>query len=396
MDNAFALDPDICYLNHAGVAPWPRRTVATVARFASECGAFGAARYPQWMAVEQRLRERLGRLIGAAASDVALVKSTSEALSIIAHGLRWKAGESVVGIAQEFPSNRIVWESLASRGVAMRLLDLDRSRSPEDDLLALCDRATRLVAVSSVQYAKGLRLDLDRLGASCRERGLLLCVDAIQSLGALPFDLGSTGAHFVVADGHKWMLGPEGVALLYVAPEVREQLDLLQYGWHMVAKRGDFDRSDWSPAADATRFECGSPNSLGIHALEASLSLLEEMGIEQVAEAIRQRTAHLIDSIDRAGFELVSPRDPQRRSGIVTFRVPQVRSDVIYRELMKREVICAHRGGGIRFSPHFYTTEDTLERAIAITTEVASQILAYPESSLDRRSIPPWASARVS
>lgn len=367
MREEFPLDPDLCHLNHAAVGPWPRRTAEAVARFARENASQGSLAYPQWLAVEQRLRERLARLIGAGSpDDIALAKNTSEALSVIAHGLSWTLGDTIVGIAQEFPSNRIVWESLADQGVTWRGLDLAQSQDPERDLIAACDGSTRLMALSWVQYASGLRLDLERLGAFCREKGILLCVDAIQGLGALPFDLGRTGADFVVADGHKWMLGPEGVALLYVRPERREDLTLRQFGWHMVEQCGDFDRTDWTPAHSAQRFECGSPNLLGVHALEASLSLLEEVGMEAVWSALQDRTEHLIGLIDRRGFELLTPRDPGRRAGIVTFRVPGQASEPLYRALMGRRVLCASRGGGIRFSPHFYTPIAVLDRAMEI------------------------------
>lgn len=363
--DAFSLDPGLCHLNHAGVAPWPRRAVEAVRRFAEVNGTLGSEPYAGWLAVEQRLRERLARLIGAGSpADIALAKSTSEALSIIASGLDWRPGDNVVGIAEEFPSNRIVWESLASRGVTWRALALAGSSEPESDLLGLCDERTRVLAVSWVQYAQGLRLDLGRLGTSCRERGILLCVDAIQGLGALPFDLAETQADFVVADGHKWMLGPEGLALLYVRPEIRDGLALHQFGWNMVEHRGDYERPDWAPARDARRFECGSPNLLGIHALEASLSLLEDVGLGSIAESIGQRVNHLIARIDDLGLQLLSPRAPERRAGILTFRMPGSDLGQIYRGLMGRRVLCAQRGGGIRFSPHFYTPIPVLDRAM--------------------------------
>ena len=362
--DAFPLDPGLCHLNHAGVGPWPRPAVEAVMRFAEANAHLGSEPYPEWLAVEQRLRERLARLIGApAAADIALAKSTSEALSIVAYGLDWRPGDNIVGIAEEFPSNRIVWESLAPRGVTWRGLALSRSADPEADLFALCDRGTRLIAVSWVQYARGLRLDLARIGAFCRGRGILFCIDAIQGLGALPFDLAEIGADFVAADGHKWMLGPEGLALLYVRPALRERLALCQFGWNMIEHRGDYERSDWAPALDARRFECGSPNLLGIHALEASLSLLEEVGPERVAADLKTRVDHLIGLIDARGLELLSPREPERRAGIVTFRVPGVDSVRLHRELMARRVLCAQRGGGIRFSPHFYTPFPVIERA---------------------------------
>ena len=371
----FDLSDDVLYLNHAGVSPWPRRTVDAVQGFARENGKLGAARYPQWIEVESRLRSRLARLLGApSAADIAFAKSTSEALSIVAYGLEWHAGDNVVGIGQEFPSNRIVWESLADLGVAYRRLDLYASHAPEDDLMGLCDNRTRVVAVSSVQYARGLRLDLERLGSHCRAAGILLCVDGIQSLGALPFDLHKVQADFVAADAHKWMLGPEAIALLYVNPEIRPRLRLYQYGWHMVEGRGDYDRDDWSPATDATRFECGSPNMLGIYGFDASLSLLLEVGIESVCAAITERAGRLIELIDKHGFELLSPRATERRAGIVTFRVPGIDSKALHKALATQGLICAPRGDGIRFSPHFYTPEAVLEKALSMTAATAARL----------------------
>lgn len=371
----FDLQDDILYLNHAAVSPWPRRAVQAVQRFAVDNGTTGSRRYPHWMAVETRLRERLAELIGAGSPrDITLAKSTSEALSMVAQGLPWQAGDNVVSIRQEFPSNRIVWEALADQGVSWRGLDLYASTDPEADLLALCDERTRLVAVSWVQYARGLRLDLQRLGQGCRERGVLFCVDGIQGLGALPFDLAQMPADFVAADGHKWMLGPEGLALFWCRPALRETLRLTQFGWHMVEDMGDYDREDWQPAQSARRFECGSPNLLAAHALEASLSLLQEVGMAQVEAAIAERADRLIELIDAEGLELLSPRQPERRAGIITFRVPGVDQQALYKALMQQGLMCASRGGGLRFSPHFYTPVDQLERAVALTLDVAATL----------------------
>lgn len=371
----FDLQPDILYLNHAAVSPWPRKAVQAVQQFAADNGATGSKRYPHWMATEVRLRERLAALIGAeSAGDIALTKSTSEALSMVAQGLPWQDGDNVVGVQQEFPSNRIVWEALGERGVSWRALDLYRSATPEEDLLSLCDARTRVLAVSWVQYARGLRLDLERLGRACRQRGILFCVDGIQGLGALPFDLTRFEVDFVAADGHKWMLGPEGLALFWCRPELRETLRLTQFGWHMVEDMGDFERADWRPAIDARRFECGSPNMLGVHALEASLAVLQEVGTHQVACAIAERVERLVELIDADGLELLSPRAPERRAGIVTFRVPGVNQQTLYKALMQRDLMCASRGGGLRFSPHFYTPMEHLQRAIDLTLAVAREL----------------------
>lgn len=362
--NHFALEAETIYLNHAAVAPWPQVTVEAVTQFARENGSIGATHYPRWMKTEAELRQRLATLINAPSpDDIALLKSTSEGLSITAQGIDWAEGENVVSIRQEFPSNRIVWESLSCRGVEVRLLDLGQSTDPESDLIALCDANTRLLAVSSVQYAAGRRMDLKRLGDFCHRENKIFVVDAIQSLGALPFDVEEIHADVVVADGHKWMLGPEGLALFYSTQAMRERLKLYQFGWHMVEHAGDFDRYDWTPAKSARRFECGSANMLGIHGLNASLGLLLEIGLEAVHQRIEENCSLIVANIKERGFRLLTPENPQQRAGIVTFHVEGEENGALQLQLMEAKVICANRGGGIRFSPHFYNTAEEIDTA---------------------------------
>jgi Selenocysteine lyase len=371
----FPLRAGLIYLNHAAVGVWPRRTSAAVQAFAEENMLQGAADYSRWLGVERDLRSRLVCLLGAGASDdIALVKNTSEGLSLLAYGLDWKEGDNIVSARGEFPSNRIVWESLRPLGVHLRLADIT-GPDPEAALVDLCDERTRLLAVSSVQYGTGLRLNLKRLGRFCRDRGILFCIDAIQSLGALVFDARACHADVVVADGHKWMLGPEGLAVFYTHPRLRERLRLLQYGWHMVEHAGDFERLEWRPAESARRFEPGSPNMLGIHALHASLGLLLEVGMRKVETELLARTRRLLQLVaGEERLQLLSPPEPERLAGIVTFRRRDLDAGghaALHRHLTARSVICALRGGGLRFSPHFYTPMADLERAVA-------EVCAFP------------------
>ncbi len=370
----FPLNEGLIYLNHAAVGVWPRRTTEAIQQFAEENMRQGAQEYPRWMQREQSLRRRLAGLVGAQSpDDIALVKNTSEGLSLIASGLDWQAGDNIVSVCQEFPSNRIVWQALKVQGVELRLVDFEACIDPETAMTELCDAHTRLISVSSVQYASGLRMDINRLGTFCRAHDILFCVDAIQSLGALAIDIAACGADFVVADGHKWMLGPEGVAVFYSRPEARDRLCLHQFGWHMVERAGDFDAEDWTPSASARRFEPGSPNMLGIHALDVSLSLFEEVGMAHVeAETLRRsnRLVALIQADER--LDLLSKPDEERMSGIVSFQrrdMDAVGHASLYRHLMKAGVICALRGGGLRFSPHFYTPMQHLAEAVAMVSE---------------------------
>lgn len=362
----FALNPEIAYLNHAAIAPLPLRAASAVKAFADEASHQGSAEYPRWVGVESRLRERLRALINARSADeIALLKSTSEGLSVIAHGVSWRPGDNVIIPAGEFPSNRIVWESLADSGVEVRYAAFDQHPSLEESVMALADARTRLVSVSSVQYASGYRADLATLGRFCEQQEILFCVDAIQSIGALPFDVREARADFVVADGHKWMLGPEGIALFYCRKELIPELKLHQYGWHMVDHVGDFDRTEWAPAASARRFECGSPNMLGVHALEASLSLLLDVGIDSVMRELFKKTQYLYENINNIkNVTVLSSWEATRRSGIISFAPDHEANEDVFQRLTDHRVFCALRGGGIRFSPHFYTPEEALEQAL--------------------------------
>ncbi len=367
----FQLDDNIVYLNHAAVAPWPQHTRQAVQAFAQDNATLGSKHYLQWLETETRLRERLRALINAPATDdIALLKNTSEALSVVAFGLDWKAGDNIVSSNEEFPSNRVVWEALSHEGVSLRQADLHDAETPEDALFAQVDEHTRLITISSVQYASGLQLDLRRIGEFCRQHAILFCVDAIQSLGAVRFDAQAIHADFVMADGHKWMLGPEGLAVFYCRAALRERLKLYQYGWHMTDAYVDFDRRDWQAADSARRFECGSPNMLGIHALAASLALLQEHGMKKIEKQVLANARLLIETIDASpSLELLTDPSPGRYAGIVTFRHRNCDNDSLFRHLTDHGVMCAQRGGGIRFSPHYYTPQEKIVQTVALSND---------------------------
>jgi len=369
----FPLDEDLIYLNHAAVSPWPQRTSLAVKQFADENIHRGAYHYPDWAKQESQLREQLRQLINAhSADDIALLKNTSEALSVVAHGLSWSAGDNIIISDQEFPSNRMVWESLQSQGVQLRQIDLASSTSPEQALMDAMDKQTRLLSISSVQYASGLRLDLRQLGNACHQQNILFCVDAIQSVGALQTDVEEMQADFMMADGHKWMLGPEGLAFFYSRPAAREQLTLRQFGWHMAEDYLNFDNRDWQVARSARRFECGSPNMLGIQALSASLSLLLEIGMQTVERRLLDNTRHLFAELKASkNLQVLSDTDEGRFAGIVLFQHQHIPAQQLYTRLMEKGVVCAARGLGIRFSPHFYTHREKISEAVKIADSLS-------------------------
>jgi len=225
MQNDFNLQTNLIYVNHAAVAPWPVCTVNAVKQFAIECGEVGSVHYKNWLNIEQQLKENLADLINARSADeIALLKNTSEGLSIIAKGITWQAGDNIIITNEEFPSNFIVWDALRAQGVELRVADISNTPHPEKKLIEQMDANTRLLSVSAVQYASGLRMNLELLGKACKTYHTLYCVDAIQQIGALQFDVQAMDADFVIADGHKWMLGPEGLALFYCKASRMDEL----------------------------------------------------------------------------------------------------------------------------------------------------------------------------
>ena len=366
MNRQFPVIDKLIHLNHAAVGPWPQQTADVVKQFAEENARQGSLDYLKWLEVETQLRENIKMLINAASVDeIALVKNTSEGLSFVAYGLDWNEGDNVVGIQQEFPSNRFVWESLKTQGVEFRKLDMQGQGDPEQALFDLCDSKTRLISISAVQYYNGTRMDLEKVGSYCRENNILFCVDAIQQVGALPFDVQAIGADFAIADGHKWMLAAEGLGLFYIRQEVMERLSIQQYGWHMTEKLADYNQLDFTIDKTARRFECGSPNMLGIHALNSSLKLLLENSMQNIGDKVLDRTRYLIDGLNTIDdISILTDTSEQRLSGIVTFAHRRIRDQQLYKMLTEKSVLCAPRGGGIRLSPHFYTPFEQLDEVL--------------------------------
>ncbi len=369
----FPLRDELIYLNHAAVAPWPKRTGAAVSKFAEQNTRYGSHFYLDWLNKEAELRVQLQTLLNApSADDIALVKNTSEALSFVAYGLPWQTGDNIVSSNEEFPSNRLPWESLADQGVEFRQADLYSADTPEDALFALVDGNTRLLTVSSIQFASGLRLDLERIGEFCKRRGILFGIDAIQSLGAVQFDVQAYQADFVMADGHKWMFGPEGLGVFYTTPEARAKLKLTQYGWHMMKDTHNYENKPWEVHPTARRFECGSPNMLGIQAFSASLSLLLETDMAVVEALVIEKSDYLKEAIDKNSQAiLLSVKQHRLKSGIVVFKHRTAPNEVLYKYLQENGVVCALRGGGIRFSAHFYNTVEEIDRALELIASFA-------------------------
>lgn len=361
----FPVTRNLVYLNHAAVGPLSTRAAEAMGSHARDQRDFGALHWRDWYHAHDSARAAAARLVGAEESEIAILKNTSEGLSFVAEGLRWKDGDNAVVTALEFPSNMTPWRNLARRGVEVRV-----APSPDVPGIApLVDERTRVVSVSSVAFHNGVVADLEGLGALCREREVRFCVDAIQSLGVLPMDVRRFNIDFLAADGHKWLCGPEGAAVFFVAAERREELDVLEFGWTNIVRLGSFLDADAVPRADGRRFEAGSLNTNGIYGLNAALDLIHEVGVDAIAGEVIRLATLLADRLEGAGFRLGSPRPIS--SGIVGCVVDDGRELMrLHGELEKRSIVCAPREGMLRFSPHYYNEDAEIERVVEVLREL--------------------------
>jgi selenocysteine lyase/cysteine desulfurase len=300
---------------------------------------------------------------------VALIKNTSEGISFVAAGFPWKEGDNVVTANVEFPSNIYPWMRLASRNVEVRMVQAREGRVRKEDVIGACDGKTRVVALSSVEFANGFRNDLSGIGEYCQKQGIFFFVDAIQSLGVIPMDVKAYGVDALAADGHKWMLSPEGIGGFYISRDVMEMVEPVVLGWHSVRNRFDFEHYDFRLSPDARRFEPGSLNAVGLAAFSASLEMILSIGVERIWERVRRLTEEAIEAAHAAGYEVVTPRNPEERSGIVTFQVSGADPQTLWKALLARNAVCSPRLGGIRLSPHFYNVSGEITRFFEIVKE---------------------------
>jgi selenocysteine lyase/cysteine desulfurase len=358
----FPVAEEWAYLDHAAVSPLPRRSARAIRDWADDQAARGAVDWPSWERKVEGLRDRLAAWIRCHRDEVAFVSSTTHGIGLVAEGFPWAEGDNVVVPAEEYPSNIYPWMNLADRGVSVRLVPSRDDRIWIEDLRDAMDARTRVLAVSHVEFASGFRNDLDALGELCRSRGVAFFVDAIQGLGPFEVDVERTPIDFLAADGHKWLLGPEGAGFLYIRRDWIDRLRPLGVGWHSVVGSFNAPEIEFRLKPSAQRWEGGSFVMPGLQGLAASMSLLAEIGPRAVSERILDRAEAVREASASAGWTVLGSKRPADRSGIVAVAAEGVDPQAASRTLRRRGVVVACRRGRLRISPHVYANDDDLRR----------------------------------
>ena len=363
----FPVARDKVYLAHAGVCPLPRRVSDAIAAVAV---AGGVDDQETGLAdLLARTRQSACQLLGADSGTVALLGPTTAGLATVANGLDWRAGDNVIFYSEDYPSNVYPWMALASRGVEVRGLRATAlGQITPEQVLEKVDARTRLVALASCHFISGWRLDVNAIGRALRERGVLFCVDAIQTLGAFPTPV--ENVDFLAADAHKWLLGPCAAGVLYVRKEIQDQLRPTVLGWNNVRCPDYVAQSELTLRRDARRYEAGSHNILGIAGLRAALDLILEIGVANIASELLLQRVWLTAALQEKGYVVLHADAPMANSsGIVSFHKPGSDMQALHAKLATAGVVASlrtDRAGQryLRFSPHFYNTAAELARAV--------------------------------
>ena len=353
------------YFDHAAVAPLPAPAAAAMSDYAADFRDHGDVRWPRWRARVEACRAGLARLIDADEREVAVIRNTTEAIGLVAEGLDWRDGDNVVVPACEFPSNLLPWRNLASRGVEVREVAANRERLDPAAVRDACDGRTRLVAASWVGYATGWRNDPAALCEIAHAAGAAFLLDAIQGLGVLPIDVRDVPVDFLCADGHKWLLGPEGAGVLYVRGDRLGDLRPLLVGWNSVAEAGNYGAATLTLKESAARYEGGTYATACAAGLAASLDLLADVPVADRQRRLLALTDRLVDGLRSAGCEVASDRSADRKSGIVAFAPPGGDADACAKRLLAAGVVVRVRHGRVRAAPHVYTSEGEVDRLAA-------------------------------
>jgi selenocysteine lyase/cysteine desulfurase len=363
LDKEFPVRRNFVYFNHAAQSPLPLRVAEAIEKHIENTKLRGATDWNRWIADVDHTRAKAAAFIGAGRSEIAFVPSTAWGINLVAQAYGWKPGDNVVGDDMEFPSNFYPWRLLEKRGIEYRLAKNHDGRITVDDIGATVDARTRIVAVSWVAFHSGYVYPLEDIGAFCRERGILLVVDAIQGLGALPMDVNELGIDVLVADPHKFLLGPEACALFYVNENARERLPAPFGGWWNLKMQGAYFDNSGELHLSARRYEPGSLPIPAIQGLSAALDLLTEVGVETIRERVLATNTLLMSGLSARGWRIATPQP--LASAILAAAPPSNDPRRVARKLEEKNIIVTAREGAVRFSPHFYNDRDEVGRILA-------------------------------
>jgi cysteine desulfurase/selenocysteine lyase len=360
----FPVTSKYAYFDHAAVGPLPARVLETTKRVVQEKSE-GDIHWESWEEGAEAARKSIAELVRAREEEIALTTSTSEGLAIVANGLSYEKDQNIVTCDMEFASNLFPWQVITKRhGLELRVVRNHEGTLRMEDFSDVIDAKTKLVAISYVQYSNGFRTDLAELSKIAHENGAYVVTDAVQAVGQMPIDVSKLGVDFLASSGYKWLLSPISTGFLYVKRSLMDELWPTIVGYRSDENPMDFSYRNLRPAQSARRYEAGQLNFPGFAGMKEAISLLQDVGLENVWNRIRSHIELLRDGIKKnSTFQIRSSMDEKSRSGILNLACQN--PDSIAERLFKQGIVISVRGGGLRISPHFYNTEEEIQRLLS-------------------------------
>lgn len=357
------------FLAHAGVCSLPKRVADAIADCANQSTLGDQEAF--MLSKLDEARKLAAQMVHCTPEEIALVGPTSLALSFVAAGLRIRRGDNILIYHDDYPSNVYPWMALAERGVQVRLLNIrNLGIVRTKDVIGQVDENTKLVALASCHFISGYRIEHDAIGKYLRERGILFCLDAIQTVGAFP--AGVEHVDFLAADAHKWLLGPCAAGILYVRRELQEKLNPRVYGWHNVRNPNFIAQESIEFKKDARKFEAGTANLLGTVGLVAAMELLFEIGIENITAELLRKRSWFVPELQQRGYTVLNAdAKDENAGGMISFFQPGKDLSAVHKKLTDAGIVTSLRvdrknQNYIRVAPHFYNTDAELKRVLEL------------------------------
>ena len=357
------LDKGIIYFNHASTGPLSAGVKDAIEKLLNDKNEGKIDDYNELIRIVGETKQLLGKMLNTQASRIAFTENTSIGLNILAQGIKWEKGDRIILKDVEFPANVYPFMNLKNKGVEIDFVKSKNGIVTANNIVKAIKPRTKLISVSYVQFLSGYRIDLEKLGKICREKGIIFSVDAIQGLGAINLDVEKCKVDFLSCGTQKWMLGMQGMAFIYVSKELQDKINAAFVGWLSVENAWDLLNYNFKLKKTANRFQPGTLNTVGIYALNASLKMFDEFGFENIEKQVLSNSKYFIDELDKAGYNPVLKNyDEKNLSGIISLK----RNDVeeIFNYLSGKNIIGAVREGYLRFAHHFYNTIKEIDKVV--------------------------------
>ena len=352
----------LVYVNSCSAGALSEDVRAAYGEYLGDWEAEGSP-WERWIERTEQARGAFARLVGAESRDVAVTTSLSAAVSALATGLDLARRPKVVLTDWEFPTVGQIWHAQEQRGAEVVHVSEVAGELPLEGFAEAIDERTALVSITDVCYRNGARVDVPGVVALARQHGALVLLDAYQSAGSLPLDVAALGVDLLAAGTTKYLLGSPGLAFLWCRPGLAERITPAATGWFADEDVFAMDVQDYSPAADARRFQSGTPPVPSVYAGLAGMALIERAGVAEVAEHVAGLNARLEAGLDELGATVVTPRDRERRGALMC--VAATDAPALVRALRAGDIVTSERAGSVRISPHLYNREDDIDAVLA-------------------------------